>query len=139
MYATLQEAFGVKSFVSGTKDVTPPAPATTPLVMRGDVGAVASRNDMLVHEQHGTWSVPRKTVKPVKPVPMTLVRAHAQGGAKAAWNVIPPGIRADMMRYVTMLVSRRKNKSPTGARRFFDDDVAIVIAVGLAMLLLMAA
>lgn len=110
MYATLQEAFGVSSFAQGVAQNAPVSPRTytvptggRPLALRGDVGPIAKRNDARQRQN--------------------LQKAHATGGAKAAWKVVPPRIRADMVRYV-----RQKDTSP---------DVAVVLVVAVAMVLLL--
>ena len=139
MYATLQEAFGIQSFVSDTDIRTnEPAPSSLPggcrtqepepLALRGDVGRVAAENDRRVATQNGRWTVASKN--------NAVVKAHARGGAEAAWNVLPAGVRGDMMRYAILHTHHHRRHKKT--RRTHDDiDIAAVAIVGLVIVMLL--
>lgn len=130
-YATLEEAFGVTSFQ---------APA--PLILRGDVGNVqAERQKHFQQEVRASSSYAQPgyvepapfVTQPRLPVEMSrkqilkpedddvtkIARAHAQGGAAAAWKLIPEGARSDMMWYA--------------ARHVIDSDLIMMLCVGIVL------
>jgi hypothetical protein len=135
-YATLEEAFGVASFL-----------APDPPVLRGDVGKVSeARHKNLQKRIQTSYVTPRSTALrhrlPVEiercpagvPCPAdakkstgggvvnVLARAHALGGAKAAWKLVPDSARADMMWYAV--------------RQSFDSDFVFMIFLGICLFVL---
>lgn len=136
-YATLEEAFGVASFQ-----------APQPLILRGDVGNVQAQRQKHFDEevratssyaQPGRGAEPAPflaavTVPPRAPVEMSrkqiekadacdglqkLARAHAEGGAAAAWKLIPEGARSDMMWYAV--------------RQVVDSDIVVMVCVAFVL------
>lgn len=117
-YATLEEAFGVTSFM-----------ADEPQIMRGGVGKTSEERHLRVMGALGHLEQPA----PLQPAPVSTERepqelcrvqlAHARGGAAAAWNAVPEHIRTDMMWYAI--------------RQFFDGDLALMALVGVIMYLLL--
>lgn len=137
-YATLEEAFGVASFL---------AAAPEPPILRGDVGKVKD-------VRHKTFQSAMREVKAfdgakmgptrlplqksrcgagvackctskgaqVMDVADAIARAHAMGGAQAAWQLVPNSSRADMMWYAI--------------RQAFDADVALVVIAALLLYVL---
>ena len=98
-YATLEEAFGIRSFL-----------APEPTVLRGDVGGIQkTRYDKIDRDIQSAYEHSRGDSKPPPPetrrAPVeanrcgVIVEAHAAGGAKAAWDVIPECAKCDMMWY----------------------------------------
>ena len=151
MTATLQEAFGVASFVrpESTQAVHGSAcgqAGGAPLALRGNIGPVRKRNDTTVRSRNGRWSVPGGGKSRVD---RTIVREHARGGAEAAWRCIPRGIRGDMMRYVAVKKKKsctRRTRNSTrrttcsGKRRKYsgeDINVAAVAVVAITLLVLL--
>lgn len=95
MYATLEEAFGVSSF----EEPRPVKHYDTPLVMRGDVGAVAADNDVRMKRDLATRTN------------ALVVKAYAEGGADAAWTTLPRRIRKALMRRAIRRCTRRMRRS----------------------------
>jgi hypothetical protein len=126
MYATLEEAFGVSSFAPAVNVPT----GARPLALRGNVGAVAKRNDRRMRTRVGTVQEPTRAKVPKR---CDVVKAHARGGAAAAWRVIPHGVRADMVRYIDKSHFHRGKPHVDVAA---DIDVAAVVAVAVAVLVL---
>jgi len=121
MYATLEEAFGVSSFAPTQAQTINVPTGTGPLALRGDVGAVAKRNDERMNMRTPREPVARPPVRRHRKC--DVVKAHARGGAAAAWRVIPRGVRADMVRFLDT------STEP-------DVDVAAVMVVAVAVLIL---
>lgn len=102
-YATLEEAFGIKTFL-----------APEPTVLRGDVAAIsgarfAAFDENIQKSAEHAMGTPQSVQPPREPqtVGYTVAEAHAVGGAKAAWDVIPECARCDMMWFAVreMIVS----------------------------------
>ena len=134
-YATLEEAFGVASFL-----------APEPPVLRGDVGSVSDSRHKNLQKQIQTSYVTRKSTAlrhrlPVElercpagvPCPAdkkkngfnnnnSLAKAHALGGAEAAWKLVPESARADMMWYAV--------------RQSVDSDFVFMVFLGLCLFVL---
>lgn len=95
-YATLEEAFGVASFV-----------APDPPVLRGNVADIQKQRYERMDQEietplpmHAPIVPPTVTRRPLEATRCGIVaQAHAEGGAKAAWDVIPECARIDMMWY----------------------------------------
>jgi hypothetical protein len=96
-YATLEEAFGIRSFS-----------APQPPVLRGDVATVQKqryeRMDDDIQKAYDHSVGTRVAVSPPRaPVDANrcgvIADAHAAGGAKAAWDAIPECAKWDMMWY----------------------------------------
>jgi hypothetical protein len=131
-FATLEEAFGVASFL-----------APEPPVLRGDVGMVNdARHKQMASEIKtiATFQKPKETpsvgpqrlpeevsrtqvVASPRCRPDDLARAHARGGAAAAWDLVPACARADMMWFAI--------------KECFDADVMLLVFAGVLMLLLL--
>ena len=130
-YATLEEAFGVSSFL-----------APEPQVLRGDVGKVQGARQKTMDRQIAAAGGPQgerpapaglrlpqqlerdQIVERTQPCRgRDLARAHATGGAEAAWKMVPESARADMMWYAV--------------KHAIDSDFLLMVLVGLAMVLLL--
>lgn len=116
-YATLEEAFGVSSFL-----------APEPLIMRGGVGKISDDRHKTVMGSLVSASIP--ALEDQAPVPQRSPRelcrvqqAHAKGGAAAAWKAMPKHIREDMMWYAI--------------RQFFEGDLMLFMLVGILMYILL--
>jgi hypothetical protein len=134
-YATLEEAFGVASFL-----------APDPPVLRGDVGKIADARHKKLKQQIQTSYVTHKSTALRHRLPVekercpagvpchvdakrrsnvnrnALAKAHAIGGAEAAWNLVPESARKDMMWYAV--------------RQSFDSDVVLMLFLGLCLYVL---
>jgi hypothetical protein len=122
-YATLEEAFGIKSFL-----------APEPPVLRGDVAQISdaryAKLDTDIQKSFESSMGTRRTVQPPRP-PLEATKcgvseiaaAHAQGGARAAWDIVPECARCDMMWYAV--------------REMFKSDLVIMALVATCLYLLL--
>lgn len=124
-YATLEEAFGVRSFL-----------APDPPVLRGEVAQISDarykRFDEDVKQSHvAAMGTPVSATPPRTPVEATkcgiviegIAQAHTQGGAKAAWAMVPDSARCDMMWYAV--------------REFITSDFVTMLLVAMCLYLLL--
>jgi len=127
-YATLEEAFGIASFL-----------APEPPILRGDVGQVQdARQKNLDAEikQLSKFQEPKETVSGQTRQPLEtsrkqlvsnsakcLQKAHASGGAAAAWAMVPKHLRAGMMWHAV--------------KEAVSSDFVVMVLMGLALLMLM--
>lgn len=138
-YATLEEAFGVSSFL-----------APEPPVFKGNVAEIADARhktfksigqrayEASIAKSPGTTvhrmplEIKRDSAGVVGCVPSAtdtgrrIARAHARGGAEAAWNLVPSGVRGDMMWYAFKF----------HVQKFLESDAALVLLLVAAMYVL---
>ena len=140
-YATLEEAVGVSSFL-----------APEPPILRGGVAKVSDdrqkrlREEVRATQRFSGVGAPGRNAEPLRlPVETArcpagvpcdaepsadftdkrsemIARAHAAGGAAAAWKLIPESARGDMMWYAIT--------------HALDSDVALIVIVGLCLYIL---
>ncbi len=135
-YATLEEAFGVASFL-----------APEPPILRGDVNAVYKERHTKnfnapgmkrlaeLHRAKNTQSsmtqpreVSRKQLvsnskECLKTKYDAIAAAHAAGGAAAAWDLVPASARSDMMWHAV--------------KELVDTDVLLMTFLGIALIMLL--
>ena len=134
-YATLEQAFGVSSFL-----------APEPPILRGGVGKITDTRHKKLTKQIKDTAVagrPGRQITPRRP-PLDSYRcsagtrccahkdaapgagiaaAHAAGGAAAAWKLVPESAKHDMMWYA--------------ARHAVDSDFMLMVIAGLVLFMLL--
>lgn len=131
-YATLEEAFGVVSFL-----------APEPPILRGDVANVSdARHKNMKKEIQTSYVTPKPTplchrlpedsercpagvpcdVEKKASSKESISKAHAIGGAEAAWKLIPDGCRQDMMWYAV--------------RQCVDSDFTVMLFLAVCLYIL---
>ena len=122
-YATLEEAFGVASFL-----------APEPLALRGGVGRVKEARHKAFDAGialQAAFPAPAVAEDPPPPpaprAPLQIGRcpvadAYALGGAEAAWRGVPPHVRADMVWHAL--------------RATVDADFVAMLLLGIALFVL---
>lgn len=132
-YATLEEAFGVNSFA-----------APEPPILRGDVGRVQEARQRKLKEKIETLGKRRQIeAEEIRRMPAECGRcvsgtnchqtvrnpeesiavAYAQGGAKAAWDLVPKNCKDGMIWYAL--------------KEYVDSDFITMIFIGLALYVLL--
>ena len=136
-YATLEQAFGVSSFL-----------APEPPILRGDVGKItdtrhkkmnASIKETALAGRPGNQISPRRPPldsfrcsagtrccgheEPGPGVAEGIAKAYAAGGAAAAWKLVPESVRGDMAMWY--------------ARHAVDSDFMLMIIAGLVLFVLL--
>jgi hypothetical protein len=132
-YATLEEAFGVNSFV-----------APEPPILRGDIGQVQEARQQKLKQKIETLGK-RQQIETeearrapaecgrcasgtkchdVASIPSeSIARAYAEGGAKAAWELVPKNCRDGMMWHAL--------------KDYFDSDLLTMVFIGVALYVLL--
>lgn len=131
-YATLEEAFGVNSFV-----------APEPPILRGDVGQVQEARQQKLNEkietlgkrqqieteqarrapaECGRCSSGTLCHKTTLPPSESIAKTYAEGGPKAAWDLIPQNCRNGMVW--------------EGIKDVLDSDFVTMILIGIALYLI---
>jgi hypothetical protein len=132
-YATLEQAFGVSSFL-----------APEPPILRGDVGKITDARHKKMNASIKETAVagrPGSQISPSRPpldsfrcsagarccahegIAESIATAYAAGGAAAAWKLVPECARGDMALWY--------------ARHAVDSDFMLMVIAGLVLYVLL--